>query len=296
MLQQPFLAADGLRRQWIPGRWCCLGAPLLFLIKSLQLGVVAQFGGATRPTHASPGSVHQAAGWDGPSGRGRSPASAARRPRGFPPAAGERCRPVSRPTQALHPDQAQRPRPNEPPRQHPWSEERAERRGAAPTVHCATDGNGLCTAATRIRMGRSRYGPSGTVTPNPQPPLPGKMGPCRHSGGHCQLSRSAAVFRWRRIDSDNLRLTPAASAAAPAAGMPLASLLVDAGALLADCINLASIALIGCHEPDAAVAVLVVVPIHKDRHPVAGLLDALEWPAGVVRPVFTARQTATTQC
>ncbi len=47
-------------------------------------------------------------------------------------------------------------------------------------------------------------------------------------------------------------------------------------------------ALIGCHEPDAAVAVLVVVLIHKCRHPGAGLLDALEWPAGVVRPVFTA--------
>jgi hypothetical protein len=47
---------------------------------------------------------------------------------------------------------------------------------------------------------------------------------------------------------------------------------------------LASMALIGRHEPDAAVAVLVVVPIHKCRHPGAGLLDALEWPAGVVRP------------
>jgi hypothetical protein len=103
---------------------------------------------------------------------------------------------------------------------------------------------------------------------------PGKMRPYRRSGDHCQPSRSAAVVRWRRIDPDNLRLTPAASAAAPAAGMPLASLLVDAGALLADCICLASMALIGCHEPDAAVTVLVVGPIHKCRHPGAGLLDA----------------------
>ena len=70
--------------------------------------------------------------------------------------------------------------------------------------------------------------------------------------------------------------------------MPLASLLVDAGRLLADGISLASMALIGCHEPDAAVAVLVVVPIHKCRHPSAGQLDALEWPPGVVRPVLTA--------
>ena len=131
----PPLAADGLRRQWIAGRWRCLGAPLLPQIESLQLGVVAQFGGATRQTQASPGSVYRAAGWDGPSGRGRSPASAAHRPRGCRPAAGERCRPVSRPPQALHPDRTQRPRPNERPGQHRWTEERAERPGAAPTVH-----------------------------------------------------------------------------------------------------------------------------------------------------------------
>jgi hypothetical protein len=59
--------------------------------------------------------------------------------------------------------------------------------------------------------------------------------------------------------------------------MPLASLLVDAGALLADSISLASMALIGCHEPDAVVAVLVVVTFLICRKPSAGLLDALEW-------------------
>ena len=59
--------------EWITACWCCLGALLLPQIESLQLGVVAQFGGATRQTHASPGSVHQAAaGRDGRSGRGRS--------------------------------------------------------------------------------------------------------------------------------------------------------------------------------------------------------------------------------
>ena len=89
-----------------------------------------------------------------PSGRGRSPASAARRPRDCRPAAGKRCRSVSRPPQALHPDRrTQRPRPNEPPGQHRWSDEGAERPGAAPTMHCAPDGNGLCTAATRISDG-----------------------------------------------------------------------------------------------------------------------------------------------
>jgi len=109
--------------------------PLLPQIGSLQLGAVAQYGGAIRQSHASPGSVYRAAGMDGPSGRGRSPASAGHRPRGCRPAAGERCRPVSRPPQANHPDQAQRPRPNEQPGQHRWSEGRDERRGAAPTVH-----------------------------------------------------------------------------------------------------------------------------------------------------------------
>jgi hypothetical protein len=37
--------------------------------------------------------------------------------------------------QALHPDWAQRPLPNEQPGQHRWSEESAERPGAPPTVH-----------------------------------------------------------------------------------------------------------------------------------------------------------------
>ena len=56
--------------------------------------------------------------------------------------------------QPLHPDRrTQRPRPNEPPGQHRWSDEGAERPGAAPTMHCAPDGNGLCTAATRISDG-----------------------------------------------------------------------------------------------------------------------------------------------
>jgi hypothetical protein len=34
------------------------------------------------------------------------------------------------------------------------------------------------------------------------------------------------------------------------------------------------------------VAVLVVVPVHERHHPGAGLFHGLEWPPGVVRPVF----------
>ena len=70
MLRQPVpccgWAATALGRQWIAGRWCCLGAPLLPQIESLLLGVVAQFGGATRQKHASPGSVYRSAGRTGP--------------------------------------------------------------------------------------------------------------------------------------------------------------------------------------------------------------------------------------
>jgi len=70
MLRQPVpccgWAATAMGRQWIAGRWCCLGALLFPQIESLQLGVVAQFGGATRQKHASPGSVYRAAGWAGP--------------------------------------------------------------------------------------------------------------------------------------------------------------------------------------------------------------------------------------
>jgi len=42
----------------------------------------------------------------------------------------------------------------------------------------------------------------------------------------------------------------------------------------------------GREELDAAVAVSVVVPVHKRRHPLAGLVFAREWPALVVGPVL----------
>ena len=42
----------------------------------------------------------------------------------------------------------------------------------------------------------------------------------------------------------------------------------------------------GRHELDAAVAVPVVVPIDKRSHPLARIVFAGKWPAGVVRPVL----------
>ncbi len=66
----------------------------------------------------------------------------------------------------------------------------------------------------------------------------------------------------------------------------LTGLLVDTGAVMADFIDLAAVALIRRHEPDTAVAVLVVVPIHECRHPGAGVVLAPEWPPWVDRTVL----------
>ena len=60
--------------------------------------------------------------------------------------------------------------------------------------------------------------------------------------------------------------------------MTLTGQLVDAGTVSADLNGFSAMALRWRHEPDAAVAVLVVVPIHESRDPGAGLLDTLEWP------------------
>ncbi len=68
--------------------------------------------------------------------------------------------------------------------------------------------------------------------------------------------------------------------------MPLAGQLVDDSTVPADFQGLAAVALIWRDELDAAVAVLVVVPVDERRHPQAGLLSAAEWAAWVVGPVL----------
>ena len=40
------------------------------------------------------------------------------------------------------------------------------------------------------------------------------------------------------------------------------------------------------NELDAAMAVLVVIPLNKGCHPMAGLLFVAEWPAGIILPVL----------
>ena len=68
--------------------------------------------------------------------------------------------------------------------------------------------------------------------------------------------------------------------------MSLTSLLVDDTPVPADLHGLAAVTLVGSHELDAAVAVPVVVPIHKRGHPKAGVLRVTKGPTRVVRSVF----------
>ena len=88
------------------------------------------------------------------------------------------------------------------------------------------------------------------------------------------------------VDPHFFGLAPAASGSAPASWMGLAGLLVDICSLLANCRSGTAVTLVRRDEFDAAVAVLVVVPIHKRPHPLARLIIACKWPAWVVGPVL----------
>jgi len=72
----------------------------------------------------------------------------------------------------------------------------------------------------------------------------------------------------------------------PLTWIPLSCLLVDNRALTADLRSISVVVLVRSHKLDAAVAVLVVVSVHKRRHPLVGGLLAGEWSAGVIGPVF----------
>jgi hypothetical protein len=93
------------------------------------------------------------------------------------------------------------------------------------------------------------------------------------------------LFRWL-VYPHFCRLTPAADGTAPARWIGTAGGLVDHRSLLANGRGGSAVALMWRHELDAAVAVPVVVPIHKCSYPFAGLVLAGKGPAGVIRPVF----------
>lgn len=84
----------------------------------------------------------------------------------------------------------------------------------------------------------------------------------------------AAVFgivllRWR-IDPDRFRLTPAACRSCQATGIPLACLFIDVDTMAADVNGVATVALVGRHELDAA-AVLAHHPAGEPLgHPEQG--------------------------
>ena len=56
--------------------------------------------------------------------------------------------------------------------------------------------------------------------------------------------------------------------------------------MAADLHSLPSVTSLGRHEFDAAVAVLVVVPIDERSHPLTSLLFGGKWLAGVIRPIL----------
>jgi hypothetical protein len=103
---------------------------------------------------------------------------------------------------------------------------------------------------------------------------------CRPSSGNNQSSRHEVIhWRWW-IDPGPLRLPPATARSAPAPWVLLATPLVDVSLLLGDSDSLAVMPMNGRHEPDPAVAMLVVVPHHKRHHPAAGLVLAAEGVPG----------------
>ena len=68
----------------------------------------------------------------------------------------------------------------------------------------------------------------------------------------------------------------------------LACLFVDDSPVTTDIHGLATVSLHRSHELDAAVAVLVVVPVDERGHPLTGLVFGVKWFAGVIRPILTA--------
>ena len=72
--------------------------------------------------------------------------------------------------------------------------------------------------------------------------------------------------------------------------MALTGLFIDLSTVAADLYSLTAMALLRRHKLDAAVAVLVVIPVHKGGNPEAGFFFAAEWPAGVVGPVFNGAE------
>ncbi len=79
---------------------------------------------------------------------------------------------------------------------------------------------------------------------------------------------------------------PAAGASGPAGRISLTGLRIDLVSACAYGHGLATVTMVRRYELEATVAVLMVIPPHKGRHPLAALLPCPEWPVGVVRSEF----------
>ena len=72
--------------------------------------------------------------------------------------------------------------------------------------------------------------------------------------------------------------------------MGFSGLPINPGTLFEDIHSLAVVTLIGSHKLDTAVAMLVVIPVHKIFNPRAALLFAGEWLARIIKPVFNGAE------
>ena len=109
--------------------------------------------------------------------------------------------------------------------------------------------------------------------------------PCRSSSGNKVVVFVSPIILWL-VDPNHLRLRPAARRSCPSPLIKFQGLLINPPAVFADFHSLAVVTLIGRHKFDAAVAMPVVVPVHKFYNPRAGLLLASEWLARVIRTIF----------
>ena len=94
---------------------------------------------------------------------------------------------------------------------------------------------------------------------------------------------------WR-VDPDHLRPPPTASGSCPSPWMEFPGQIINPTTVLADFLSLTVVTLMGCHKFDTAVAMPVVVLVHKIYNPQAALLLAGEWLARIIRPVFNGEE------
>jgi hypothetical protein len=105
---------------------------------------------------------------------------------------------------------------------------------------------------------------------------------CHFTGGPGRPTGPAPV----RVEPDLPDWIPVAEFLRPATGMASAGLLVDRRALRQDGHVQPLVALVWGDEPDAAVTMLPVVPVHEVEHPESGLAQRVETVGRVVRAIL----------